>query len=176
MDLCTLAARVEDSLHSIDDRSRRGAVTALRRIVLSAGITVAACSTTSGPSEPGDSQGPYLGTWTGTVASTVIGTGSATIVFDGGIKSPRAIQVNGRWSFVFADSRFSASGTVTGIQLPENTFFQLIFSSSTVPCPAEPDGVAQRGRSASLTLTANRMEGSYMDNGCPGGTIDLTRK
>jgi len=106
----------------------------------------------------------------------VIGTGSATIVFDSGIKSPRAEQVTGQWTFVFADSRFSSRGTVTGIQLPENTFFQLLFSSSTVPCPAEKDGVAERGRSASVTLTSNRMQGSYMDNGCPGGTMDLTRK
>src|SRR5262245_61588431 len=128
MDLCISPARTEASLHSSDDRSQHRVVTAFRRMLVGVAIAVAACST-SGPTAPRGSQGAYLGTWTGSVTSAVIGTGSATIVFNSGIKSPRAEQVTGQWAFVFVDSRFSSSGTVTGIQLPENTFFQLLFSS-----------------------------------------------
>jgi hypothetical protein len=110
------------------------------------------------------------------VTSDVIGAGNATIVFDSGFKSPSVIQVTGHWSLAFSDARFSASGTITGIQLPDQPLFVVIFSASVVPCPGETNGVSERTRSASLTLTANRMQGSYIAGGCPGGTMDLARK
>jgi hypothetical protein len=110
------------------------------------------------------------------LTSDVIGSGTATVVLDGGLKTPNGPLLSGRWSVVFDDLRFSASGTVTGGWLPDGTVFVLLFSPSLVPCPGEPDGVSDRTRAASLTLTSNRMQGSYIAGGCPGGTLDLTRK
>jgi len=136
----------------------------------------AACSKSSTPSNPDPSGGPYIGTWLGTITSDVIGRGTATVVFDGGFKTASVIQVTGRWSFEFADARFNATGTVSGSSLPDGSLFVLAFSGSTVPCPATRDGVDFKGRSASVTLTGNRMQGTYIANGCPGGTIDLMRK
>jgi hypothetical protein len=118
-----------------------------------------------------------LGTWTGTVNSSVIGQGSATIVLDSRLQTaPNSFAlISGRWSFVFPDSRFSASGTVSGGMLPDGSYFVLLFSGSTVPCPNLPGGVTERGRSASLVVQGNRMSGDYIDNGCPGGFLDLVR-
>jgi len=118
-----------------------------------------------------------LGTWTGRVNSSVIGQGSATIVLDSRLQtSPNSFAlISGRWNFVFADSRFSASGTVSGGMLPDGSYFVLLFSGSTVPCPNSPGGVTERGRSASLVVQGNRMSGDYIDNGCSGGFLDLVR-
>jgi hypothetical protein len=176
MDSSILPGRLEVSLPSNADRSwhRRGMLT--RGMWLGAVIAAAACSSASGPAAPTTSQGAYLGTWSGTVTSSVIGAGAATLVFDAGFKSAPLIQVTGQWRFVFPDARFSGSGTITGDQIAGVPFFQLIFSSSTVPCPAEQSGVAEKGRSASVTVAGDRMYGNYMDNGCPGGTLELTRK
>ena len=176
MDASIWPAATEDSLQSIADRFKRRAAFARRVLWLPAAIVAVACSTPLAPSTSDQFDGPYIGTWTGTVNSSVIGEGTATVVFDSGLKFPSVIQVTGRWTFTFADPRFSASGTVTGTQLRNDPLFVLLFSSSTVPCPSEQDGSAQRGRSASLTLGSNRMQGSYMDNGCPGGSLDLARK
>jgi hypothetical protein len=136
----------------------------------------AACSKSSTPSNPDPPGGPYIGTWSGSITSDVIGRGTATVVFDGGFKTPSVIQVTGHWSCEFADARFNATGTVSGSSLPDGNLFVMAFSGATVPCPAARDGIDFKGRSASVTLTGNRMQGSYIANGCPGGTIDLTRK
>jgi hypothetical protein len=176
MDAYIWPAATEGSLQSIADSLKRRVAVARRAWWLPVAIVAVACSTSSPPSTPDPFDGPYLGTWTGTVTSSVIGAGTATVVLDSGLKFPSLVQVTGSWAFTFADSRFSASGTVTGTQLRNDPLFVLLFSSSTVPCPSERDGTAQRGRSASLTLGSNRMQGSYMDNGCPGGSLDLVRK
>ena len=136
----------------------------------------AACSKSSTPSSPDPPGGPYIGTWSGSITSDVIGRGTATVVFDGGFKAPFVIQVTGHWTFEFADARFNATGTVTGSPLPDGSLFVMLFSRVIVPCPATADGTDLKGRSASVTLAGNRMQGSYIANGCPGGTIDLTRK
>jgi hypothetical protein len=117
----------------------------------------------------------YLGTWTGTVTSDTIGAGTATVVLDTGLKSAAATQVGGHWSFGFADSRYSASGTVSGGPLPDRSALVLLFSASLVPCPSETTGAATKGRTATLNVAADRMEGSYIANGCPGGTIVLRK-
>jgi hypothetical protein len=135
----------------------------------------AACSNTSTPSNP-DPPGSYIGTWSGSITSDVIGRGTATVVFDDGFKTSSVIQVTGHWSFEFADVRFNATGSVSGSSLPDASLFVMAFSGATVPCPAARDGVDFKGRSASVTLAGNRMQGSYIANGCPGGTIDLTKK
>ena len=176
MDASIWPAAAEDSLQSIADRLKRRAAAARRAWWLSVAIAAVGCSASPTPSTPDPFDGPYIGTWTGTVNSSVIGAGMATVVFDSGVKLPGLVQVTGHWTFTFPESRFSASGTVTGTQLQNDPAFVLLFSSSTVPCPSEPDGTALRGRSGSLTLGSNRMQGSYMDNGCPGGTLDLVRK
>lgn len=176
MDASIWPAAREDSLRSNADRATRRASFARRALRLLTAIIAAGCSTSSTPSTPDLFDGPYLGTWTGTVTSSVIGAGTATVVFDSGLKFPSLVQVTGHWTFTFTDSRFSATGSVTGTQLRNDPLFVVLFSTSTVPCPSERDGAAERGRSASLTLGGNRMQGSYMDNGCPGGSLDLVRK
>ena len=147
-----------------------------RALLLVLALVVMSCSKSANPSEPDDSQGPYLGTWSGTITSDVIGPGNGTVVLDGGIKVPSGPLLTGRWNFVFSDSKFNASGTVSGGWLPDRSVFVLLFSRSLVPCPAESDGTSERTRSASLTFTADRMQGSYIAGGCPGGMMDLTRK
>ena len=140
-------------------------------------MLAADCSKSS-PAAPDQPTDPYLGTWTGTVRSNVIGSGLATIVLDSRLQAtPTSFAlVGGRWTFVFPDTKFSASGTVSGGLLPDGSYFVLLFSGSTVPCPGAPDGVSEKGRSASLVVTGNRMSGVYMDNGCPGGFLELVRK
>jgi hypothetical protein len=166
---------MEDSLRSIGENDGRRRVTS-QRLLLMLALGVASCSTPANPSTPDQPQEPYLGTWSGIVTSDVIGPGSGTIVLDGGIKAPGGPLLTGHWTFVFNDARFNASGTVSGGWLPDRTVFVLLFSPSVVPCPSEPGGVSERTRGASLTLAANRMQGSYIAGGCPGGTMDLARK
>ena len=144
-------------------------------LLIMVALGVASCSKSANPSSPDQPQEPYLGTWSGTVTSDVIGSGSGTVVLDGGIKAPGGLLLTGHWSFAFNDSRFNASGTLSGGWLPDRTVFVLLFSPSVVPCPAEPGGVSERTRGASLALTANRMQGSYIAGGCPGGMMDLRR-
>ena len=162
-------------MRSIDENYRRRRVKGPVILPILA-VAVMSCSRSPNPSVPDESQGPYLGTWTGTITSDVIGSGSGTVVLDGGIKASSGPLLNGHWNFVFNDSRFNASGTVSGGWLPDRTVFVLLFSRSLVPCPAEPGGTSERTRSASLTLTADRMQGGYIAGGCPGGTMDLTRR
>ena len=166
---------MEVLLRSIDENYRRRRVKGPVILPILA-VAVMSCSRSPNPSVPDESQGPYLGTWTGTITSDVIGGGSGTVVLDGGIKASSGPLLNGHWNFVFNDSRFNASGTVSGGWLPDRTVFVLLFSRSLVPCPAEPGGTSERTRSASLTLTADRMQGGYIAGGCPGGTMDLTRR
>jgi hypothetical protein len=129
------------------------------------------------PTKPDQPRDPYLGTWTGTVRSRVIGPGVATIVLDSRLQTAPAsfALISGRWTFAFPEPKFSASGTVSGGLLPDGSYFVLLFSGSTVPCPGAPDGISEKGRSASLIVTGNRMTGDYIDNGCPGGFLDLVR-
>jgi hypothetical protein len=176
MDSFTLPAHAEDLLRSIAERTGCPAGVVLLAASLTLVSLGAACSKSAGPSAPDPPGGPYIGTWTGTATSDVIGPGTATVVFDSGFKTSSVIQVTGHWSFEFVDARFNAAGTVSGSQEPGASLLVLAFSSATVPCPAARDGVDVKGRSANVTLVGNRMQGSYIANGCPGGTIDLTRK
>src|SRR5262245_3490159 len=175
-DSCTLPAGVEVLLHSIADRGARLTPALLLVSLLTGASVEGACSKSSSPSSADPPGGPYIGTWIGAVTSDVIGRGTATIVLDGGFKTPSVIQVTGHWSFEFADPTFNANGTVTAGGLPDRTVFVLVFSPSLVPCPAEPNGVSERTRAASLTFTPDRMQGSYVAGGCPGGTMDLVRR
>ena len=157
-----------------ENQSRRRGTGQLLMLLLA--LVVEGCSKSSNPSAPDQSAGPYIGSWSGMLTSDVIGSGTATVVLDDGIKTSSGPLLSGRWNFVFNDSRFNSSGTVTGGWLPDGTVFVLLFSRSLVPCPGEPDGVSDRTRAASLTFTGNRMVGSYIAGGCPGGLMDLTRK
>lgn len=140
-------------------------------------LALPACSKPS-PAVPDHLQDAYLGTWTGVVRSQLIGPGAATIVLDGRLQpTPNSFAlISGHWSFVFPDPRFSATGTVSGGPLPDGSYFVLLFSRSLVPCADAPDGVSEKGRSASLVVMGGRMSGDYMDNGCPGGFLDLVRR
>jgi len=171
---------MEVLLHSLVERGIERAVQ-LRDVVLLASLLTlvgleSSCSRSSSPSAPDPPGGPYIGTWAGPITSAVIGRGNATVVFDSGFKTPSVIQVTGHWSFEFPDTKFNASGTVSAGWLPGRTVVVLVFSPSLVPCPADPNGVSEQTRAASLTFAPDRMQGSYIAGGCPGGTMDLTRK
>lgn len=144
---------------------------------LTLAMVVASCSKSGSPSGPEPVLDPYMGTWTGTVTSDIIGNGSATVTLDSGIKTSSRPILFGHSNFTFTDARFNASGPVTGGWVPGSSVFVLLFSASLVPCPAETGGVGEHSRSASVTFTPSRMYGSYDTAGaCPGGTIDLIRK
>lgn len=147
-----------------------------RVLLFTLAVVAGSCSDSASPSVPAPIQDPYIGTWTGTVTSDVIGSGSGTVTLDSGIKTSSGPILFGRWSFTFTDARFNATGTVTAGWAPDTGVFVLLFSGSLVPCPVEPGGVGEHSRSASLTFTPGRMYGSYIAAACPGGTIDLTRK
>ena len=160
-------------------RSENGArrpIVLIRRFVFVLAALAVACSKPSNPTAPDVSQNPYLGTWRGVVNNAVIGPGDGAIVLDGELQSRGGSLYSGHWSFVFSESRFSASGTVSGSLLPDGTALVLLFSASTVPCPGAVGQIDQKGKIATLTVTSNRMQGSYIDNGCPGGTMDLVRR
>ena len=158
---------------SIDNRRNR--TISVPVLLLQLALLHVGCA--KSPTKPDPPQDPYLGTWTGTVRSQVVGPGMATIVLDSRLQTaPTSFAlISGRWAFAFPEPKFSASGTVSGGLLPDGSYFVLLFSGSTVPCPGAPDGVSEKGRSASLTVTGNRMSGDYIDNGCPGGFLDLVR-
>lgn len=137
---------------------------------------LAGCSKPSGPSEPDSRTGGFLGTWSGTVTSTAIGTGAATIVLDSQIGPDAFPLLTGSWRFVFSNPMFDATGTVSGNLNASGTILGLFFSRAAVPCPDEPGGVAQKAILATLTFSNNGMRGDYIVGGCPGGTLDLVRK
>src|SRR5689334_23334839 len=174
MDSSTWPVDAEDSLRSTGKRQWRRAFIG-HVLVFTVGIIAASCSKSGNPAEPDPIQ-IYMGTWTGTVTSDVIGIGSGTVSFDSGIKTSTGPILFGHWSFTFPDARFNASGTVTAGSVPDTGAFVLLFSGALVPCPAEPGGVGEHSRSASLTFTSSRMYGSYIAAACPGGTMDLMRK
>ena len=145
-------------------------------LLITFAVAGTSCSKSANPSGPDQPPEPYLGTWIGTVTSEVIGSGSGTITLDSGIKSSSGPFLNGHWSFVFSDSRFNASGSVSGGFLPDRSVFVLVFSPTLVPCPGQPGDASERTRAASLTFTPSRMQGTYIAGGCPGGSMDLTRK
>jgi hypothetical protein len=175
MDSSTWRVDTEGSLRLIAERQATETSAGLAMLLVTLISAGAGCSKTPNPSAPDPSRSPYIGKWTGVVTSELIGHGDATIVFDAGFKTPAVIQVTGHWNFEFADQRFSATGTVSGSSLTNADLFVLAFSSATVPCPGANDGTDVKGRSATVTVTGNRMQGTYIANGCPGGTIDLTR-
>ena len=173
MDSSTWRVDTEDSLRSTDKHQRRP-VFGGQLLLLTLAIVAVSCSKSGNPSAPESIQ-TYLGTWTGTVTSDVLGNGSGTVTFDSGIKTSSGPILFGHWSFTFADARFNASGTVTAGSAPDTGAFVLLFSGALVPCPAEPGGIGEHSRSASLTFTSSRMFGSYIAAACPGGTMDLMR-
>jgi hypothetical protein len=164
-------------LPSIGNPFRRMATSLSAWLILPV-VFLASCSKPASPAAPDQPQDPYLGTWTGQVASHVIGGGVATVVLDSRLQTtPTSFAlISGRWMFVFPDPKFSASGTVSGGLLPDGSYFVLLFSRSTVPCPGAPGEISEKGRSASLIVAGTRMSGDYIDNGCPGGFLDLVRK
>ena len=170
-----LRVDAEVLLPSIDNHFCRMITVPFLSLLLVA-MLAADCSKSS-PAAPDQPKDPYLGTWSGTVRSHIIGPGVATIVLDSRLQTtPTSFAlISGHWTFAFPDAKFSSSGTVSGGLLPDGTYFVLIFSGSLVPCPGAPDGVSEKGRSASLLVRGNRMSGDYIDNGCPGGSLELIR-
>ena len=156
------------------DRAASSGVRFLTVALALTGVLIG-CAKTSSPTAP-DRQPNFLGTWVGSIASDVLGTGGATIVLDFQV-GPRALQLmSGNWSFTFPDPVFSSKGIVSTSLDTTGTKLVLIFDRGAVPCPGEPSGVAQRTIAANLTFTDTRMHGSYIVGGCPGGTLDLARK
>lgn len=140
-----------------------------------AAVWITACSKPANPASP-DVNRSVVGTWTGTIASDVIGRGSATVVIDFEINSATVPLWSGTFSFDFPEQTFDARGLVSGVVSSGRTAVSLTFDRSPVPCPAESQGVAQKALVANTTLSNNRLHGAYIVGGCPGGTLDLVRQ
>lgn len=158
---------------------RRGSRLAIWWLAVVATCAAVACRTASSPGAPGgafEGESPsYVGVWSGTIASIAGGPGTIELRFDSQRNTPGSPLVTGRGSVSFTDPRFSVTTGVVGAVTPDGVF-GVTFDRHVVPCPDEPGGVSERGMFASLTVTGNRMRGSYIAGSCPGGTIELTRQ
>ena len=128
-----------------------------------------------GPTIPSPVSGSYVGTWSGAIVSAAIGEGSLVLVLTSQLGPPNTPLVNGHWTSTFVDSRFSTSGKVVASIAPDGTV-GVVFDRNTVPCPQEASGAAQQTMFASMTVTGQRMTGSYIAGICPGGTMELMKQ
>lgn len=141
-------------------------------------VTVALPSCARGgmsPSPPASS-GPFLGTWSGTISSDVIGAGRVTVVMDSQIGDAAFPLLSGTWVLSFSEARFNTHGPLVANLNPEKTILGITFDRNTVPCPSAPGGTAERTLFVSMAVSGDRMRGPYIAGGCPGGSMDLVRK
>jgi hypothetical protein len=127
------------------------------------------------PTTPEPGTPTYVGTWTGHISSEAVGAGTLEVIFDMQRNGPASPLVSGTATPVFPDARLNGSRAVVGAFSPDG-LFGLTFDRGTVPCPAADDGVAARSMFASLTVVGNRMSGTYIAGGCPGGSMELTKR
>ena len=140
-----------------------------------AGVLAAAgCS--KSPASPDPAAHTYLGDWQGTVVSEAIGTGTIRLTVAREIAGGSAVQISGTFSMTFVAPGFDVSGTFSGSEGRTQDVLGIFFDRSTVPCPGEPGGRADRAIAATLNVDAGRIIGTYIAAGCPGGTIDATKK
>jgi hypothetical protein len=146
-------------------------------VLLALGAVASSCSNKDqrSPASPDPSPRSFVGTWTGTITSQVVGQGAAIVVLSGQVESPATPLLSGTWSFVFPSGAFSGMGSVSGGLTADRTLLGLFFSRPVVPCPGEPGGAAEKTIAAILTVVGDRMQGDYIVGGCPGGTLDLIR-
>ncbi len=139
-------------------------------------LVLPSCSEKPDGSFMPDPSSPYLGTWTGTIISELLGPGTIDMVIDSQIGSASFPLLSGTWSLSFPDAAFSARGVMTANLNAERTMLVLFFDRGPVPCPGEPGGGAQKGMLASMTVSRSRMHGTYLAGSCPGGSMDLSRQ
>lgn len=129
-------------------------------------LPVAACS--SGPVAP---SGGFDGTWLGTLSDSASGSGSVKLVL-----SQAAAGVSGTFAITFADSSQNRSGTAGGTAAAPLLVLSLVPAAPLV-CSG---GVTLTGTlSATMTMSGNRMSGSYSSftcGGAIGGTLDVSRQ
>ncbi len=122
-----------------------------------------------------DPASPYLGRWTGTVVSS-IGEGAIIVDLDMHAGTNPLTLLSGSYSRRFEDATFAAQGGVTGNTSPDGAYFVLTFDRGPVPCPGEPSGIAERALVALLSPRQNQLHGNYIVGGCPGGSMELTKR
>jgi len=129
-------------------------------------LTMAACGgTSSSPSAPTD---PLAGTWVGTLTDGVAGTGTMRMT----LNSPISGGVSGTWESTFSNAAANNGGQVSGGTASSAT--TLFFTPRTAwSCP---DGRSDSSFAATLTLSGNRLTGSWTALICHGGSVDLLKQ
>ena len=137
-----------------------------RVLTLTALLTMTACGgMPSPPSTPAD---PLAGTWIGTFTDAVAGSGTLRMI----LTSPVAGGVSGTWEATFSNAAANNGGQVSGGASSSAT--TLFFTPRTAwSCP---DGRSDGSFGATLTLSANRLTGSWTALICHGGSVDLQKQ
>jgi hypothetical protein len=124
-----------------------------------------ACS--SGPAAP---SGALDGVWSGTLSDGASGAGSATLVL-----TQMSAGVSGTFAITLPDAQNRAGrvgGTVAASVL-------VLTLTPSTPLACSPTVTLSGTMSATMTVTGNRMTGTYSSftcGGAIGGAIDITRQ
>lgn len=140
--------------------------------LLLAVLSSAAC----GPSSTGPGGTGFVGKWQGTIVSDAIGAGTIQLSVTSEIGPRSTVLIAGTFTLSFSSPGFNVNGDFSGSAGQTLDQFGLFFDRSTVPCPDEPGGRADRALLGTMTVTNTRMVGRYVVAGCPGGSIDITRQ
>ena len=131
----------------------------LQTLALTGALLTAACA---GDSTTGPSSNTIAGSWTGTVASQVSGSGRVQVTF-----SQNGGAISGTWAATFPNAAANDAGTVSG-QLNGSSLQALLNPGSPSSCPYN----------VTATVSNTSIAGTYTTVNCSiavGGTINLTR-
>jgi hypothetical protein len=139
-------------------------------VVLLAVVLVAACD--DGPAAPGAPaapDGPFVGTWAGTIVDSAAGTGTARLVLT------QSTGISGTFTVTFTNSAFDRAGTVSGTAN--------MATATSAPLFLTPSAPLSCGLGGTIAVTASvsgaRLTGNYSALACSGavtGTLDLSRQ
>ena len=134
-------------------------------VALLAVLLVTSCA--DGPAAPG---GPFNGSWAGSIADSVAGTGSARLVL-----VQTGAGVSGTFTTSFGDSAFDRAGSVSGTARST--------AASVSLAPGQPIACGGFNLSgtieATVSVNGTRLTGTYAVFACSGavtGMLDLTRQ
>ena len=137
-----------------------------RLVTLAVLLTTAACGGSS--SSPSPVTDPLAGTWVGTFTDAQAGTGTMRMT----LTSPISGGVSGTWESTFSNAAANIVGQVSGGTTSNGT---ALFFTPRAPW-ACPDGRSDSSFAGTLTLTTNRLTGSWTALNCHGGSLDLVKQ
>ncbi|MEZ5290749.1 MAG: hypothetical protein R2745_06680 [Vicinamibacterales bacterium] len=153
----------------------RAAVALLALVLASPGCGRSTRSSPTGPSP----DGPWTGTWSGTVADPANGTGTIRLTIDDyRIDATRSFFV-GTWTTSFGEVSRNAAGTLAG-GTTGGTGVLTLTPVPVPPCATPPPfpGAVGSYTAPALTLDGDTIRGSYQFGTCTSavpGTIELRR-